>query len=387
MNKRVKILTSGESHGKCLNAIIEGLPSNIHISVEKINENLARRQKGYGRGGRMKIETDKVEIKSGVRHGKTTGAPICLEIKNKDYENWQNIMCPEEIELTQEILEELESKSFTKLRPGHADFAGCVKYNTNDLRNILERSSARKTAIEVAVGSIAQQVLENFGIKGTSTVKRIGSIENTKELPNFESIKENSENSEVRCWDNEVLEQMKSEIDKAQELGTTLGGEIEVYYQGLPVGLGSCMSYERAIDGLIAQAVMSIPAIKSVEFGLGKDVAKLFGKDVHDPFVYENNEIKRTSNNAGGVEGGMTNGETLIVRASMKPIPTMKTPLPTVDIKDMTNSEAHFERSDCCAVPACAVVAEMRVATVLLDEFLVKFGGDSLEEVKAHYGK
>ena len=209
MNKRVKILTSGESHGKCLNAIIEGLPSNIHISVEKINENLARRQKGYGRGGRMKIETDKVEIKSGVRHGKTTGAPICLEIKNKDYENWQNIMCPEEIELTQEILEELESKSFTKLRPGHADFAGCVKYNTNDLRNILERSSARKTAIEVAVGSIAQQVLENFGIKGTSTVKRIGSIENTKELPNFESIKENSENSEVRCWDSEVSEQMK----------------------------------------------------------------------------------------------------------------------------------------------------------------------------------
>ncbi len=366
MNKKFRVLTSGESHGKCLNAIIDGVPSNITISVEKINENLARRQQGYGRGNRMKIETDKVEIKSGVRHGKTTGAPICLEIKNKDYENWVNVMCPEPIELTEYVLKELEAKSFTKLRPGHADYAGSIKYNSKDLRNILERSSARKTAIEVAVGSIAQQVLSAFDITGSSCVKRIGTVEFTGNNEEFE-------------------EKIKKEIDSAKEEGTTLGGEVEVTYNNLPIGLGSFVSFDRAIDGLIAQAVMSIPAIKSVEFGLGKDVAKLKGKEVHDPFYIENGEIKRTSNNAGGVEGGMTNGEPLIVRASMKPIPTMRTPLPTVDIKTMENSQAHFERSDTCAVHACAVVAEMRVATVLVDEFLSKFGGDSLEEIQAHY--
>lgn len=366
MNKKFRVLTSGESHGKCLNAIIEGVPSNIDISIEKINENLARRQQGYGRGNRMKIESDKLEIKSGVRHGKTTGAPICLEIKNKDYENWVKVMCPEKIELTKDVLEELEAKSFTKLRPGHADYAGSVKYNAKDLRNILERSSARKTAIEVAVGSIAQQVLSAFDITGTSCVKRIGTVEFTGNNEEFE-------------------ENIKKEIDSAKEEGTTLGGEVEVTYNNLPIGLGSFVSFDRAIDGLIAQAVMSIPAIKSVEFGLGKDVAKLKGKNVHDPFYIENGEIKRTSNNAGGVEGGMTNGEPLIVRASMKPIPTMRTPLPTVDIKTMENSQAHFERSDTCAVHACAVVAEMRVATVLVDEFLSKFGGDSLEEIQAHY--
>lgn len=366
MNKKFRVLTSGESHGKCLNAIIDGVPSNITISVERINENLARRQQGYGRGNRMKIETDKVEIKSGVRHGKTTGAPICLEIKNKDYENWVNVMCPEPIELTEYVLKELEAKSFTKLRPGHADYAGSIKYNAKDLRNILERSSARKTAIEVAVGSIAQQVLSAFDITGSSCVKRIGTVEFTGNNEEFE-------------------EKIKKEIDSAKEEGTTLGGEVEVTYNNLPIGLGSFVSFDRAIDGLIAQAVMSIPAIKSVEFGLGKDVAKHKGKEVHDPFYIENGEIKRTSNNAGGVEGGMTNGEPLIVRASMKPIPTMRTPLPTVDIKTMENSQAHFERSDTCAVHACAVVAEMRVATVLVDEFLSKFGGDSLEEIQAHY--
>ncbi len=366
MNKKFRVLTSGESHGKCLNAIIEGVPSNIDISIEKINENLARRQQGYGRGNRMKIESDKVEIKSGVRHGKTTGAPICLEIKNKDYENWIKVMCPEKIELTEDVLKELETKSFTKLRPGHADYAGSVKYNAKDLRNILERSSARKTAIEVAVGSIAQQILSAFDITGSSCVKRIGTVEFTGNNEEFE-------------------ENIKKEIDSAKEEGTTLGGEIEVTYNNLPIGLGSFVSFDRAIDGLIAQAVMSIPAIKSVEFGLGKNVAINKGKNVHDPFYIENGEIKRTSNNAGGVEGGMTNGEPLIVRASMKPIPTMRTPLPTVDIKTMENSQAHFERSDTCAVHACAVVAEMRVATILVDEFLSKFGGDSLEEIQAHY--
>lgn len=385
MNKKFRFLTSGESHGKCLNAIIEGIPAGIPVSVEEINKNLARRQQGYGRGGRMLIETDKVEIKSGVRHGISTGAPICLEIKNKDYENWESVMTPDNIEMTDEIKSAVESKTFTKLRPGHADYAGSVKYGFEDLRNVLERSSARKTAIEVAVGSIAQQILKQFGIEGFATVTRIGKIQNDKTSNNYNEMKELSENSEVRCWDNETTERMKEEIDRAKEMGNTLGGEFEVVYTNLPVGLGSHVHYDRKIDGLIAQAVMSIPAVKSVEIGAGKKSAELYGSEMHDAFYFEDGRIIRKTNNAGGIEGGMTNGEALIVRGTMKAIPTMKTPLPTVDIKDMTNSEAHFERSDTCAVPACAVVAEARVAIVLVDEFLDKFGGDSLKELKAHY--
>lgn len=384
MNKKFRFLTSGESHGKCLNAIIEGVPAGFPISVEEINHDLWRRQQGYGRGGRMQIESDKVEIKSGVRHGISTGAPICLEIQNKDFENWKTVMDTLPVELTDENIAKIQEKSFTKLRPGHADYAGSVKYGFDDLRNVLERSSARKTAIEVAVGSIAKQILKQFGIEGFSTVIRIGnaSIENHAD---FDEMKESSEKSEVRCWNSEASEMMKREIDKAKEEGTTLGGQFEVHYKNLPVGLGSYVHYDRAIDGLIAQAVMSIPAVKSVEIGAGVNVSGMKGAETHDPFVLKDGKICRTSNNAGGIEGGMTNGETLVVRGTMKAIPTMKTPLPTVDIKDMTEAEAHFERSDACAVPACAVVAEARVAVVLVDEFLDKFGGDSFKEVKAHY--
>lgn len=386
MNKKFRFLTSGESHGKCLNAIIEGIPAGIPISVEEINNDLFRRQQGYGRGGRMKIESDKVEIKSGVRHGYTTGAPVCIEVVNKDYENWQTIMTPDKIDLSDENIKQIiEEKSFTKLRPGHADYAGSVKYGFKDLRNVLERSSARKTAIEVAVGNIAKQILKQFDIEGFSTVRKIGHIENKKLLQDLEQIKELSEKSEVRCFDIETSEKMKTEIDKAKSKGDTLGGEFEVIYTNLPVGLGSYVHYDRAIDGLLAQSVMSIPAIKSVEIGIGKKTAELYGSEMHDAFYTEQGNIIRKTNNAGGIEGGMTNGETLIVRASMKPIPTMKTPLPTVDIKDNSEASAHFERSDTCAVPACAVVAEARVAIVLVDEFLDKFGGDSLKELRAHY--
>ncbi len=384
MNKKFRFLTSGESHGKCLNAIIEGVPAGFPVSVDEINTNLYRRQQGYGRGGRMKIESDKVEIKSGVRHGISTGAPICLEIKNKDFENWQTVMSTEPVELNDENIAKIQEKSFTKLRPGHADYAGSVKYDFEDLRNVLERSSARKTAIEVAVGSIAKQILKQFGIEGLSTVISIGDA-SVDESADFDKLKECSEKSEVRCWDNETSEKMKQEIDKAKEKGITLGGQFEVHYRNLPVGLGSYVHYDRAIDGLIAQAVMSIPAVKAVEIGAGVNAASLDGSLMHDPFIMNDGKIERSSNNAGGVEGGMTNGETLIVRGTMKAIPTMKTPLPTVDIKDMTEAEAHFERSDACAVPACAVVAEARVATVLVDAFLDKFGGDSFKEVKAHY--
>ena len=398
MNKKFRFLTSGESHGKCLNAIIEGVPAGFPISTDKINHDLWRRQQGYGRGARMKIETDKVEIKSGVRHGVSTGAPICLEIKNKDYENWKTVMSTEPIELTEDTVIKLQEKSFTKLRPGHADYAGSVKYGFIDLRNVLERSSARKTAIEVAVGSIAKQILEQFKINSCINITQIGQaqisgkwkVESGKLFYNdktfsIEEISCLAEQSEVRCFDKETSERMKAEIDRAKEEGTTLGGKFEVYYTGLPVGLGSYVHYDRAIDGKIAQAVMSIPAVKAVEIGEGVNVSGVNGTETHDPFALKNGNISRTSNNAGGIEGGMTNGETLVVKGTMKAIPTMKTPLPTVDIKDMTQSEAHFERSDTCAVPACAVVAQARIATVLVDEFLDKFGGDSLQEIRSNY--
>ena len=384
MNKNFRFLTSGESHGKCLNAIIEGVPAGFPISVDEINHDLWRRQQGYGRGGRMQIESDKVEIKSGVRHGISTGAPICLEIRNKDYENWKIVMDTDSVEMTDENIAKIQEKFFTKLRPGHADYAGSVKYGFNDLRDVLERSSARKTAIEVAVGSVAKQILKQFGIDGLSTVTRIGDA-SINDYPDFDELKELSEKSEVRCWDKETSEKMKQEIDKAKEEGTTLGGQFEIHYKNLPVGLGSYVHYDRAIDGLIAQAIMSVPAVKAVEIGAGVNVSGMNGAETHDPFVLKDGKVSRTSNNAGGIEGGMTNGETLIIRGTMKAIPTMKTPLPTVDIKDMTESEAHFERSDACAVPACAVVAEARVATILVDAFLAKFGGDSFKEIKAHY--
>lgn len=387
--KKFRFLTSGESHGKCLNAIIEGVPAGMRINVEKINQDLARRQVGYGRGGRMKIETDKVEIKSGVRLGKTTGAPICLEIQNKDFINWEDVMSVSDYEYpTEEVLKKLEEKSFTKVRPGHADYAGSVKYNLKDLRDVLERSSARKTAIEVAVGSIAKQILREFGIIGFCHVVQIGNVKLDFYPKTYTMIKEKAEKSDVLCADDLTSDRMRKAIDEASEEGDTLGGKFEVIYGNLPVGLGSYVHWDNALDGRLAQAVMSIPAVKAVEVGAGVDSAELKGSKMHDEiFVDKNKEIYRQTNNAGGIEGGMTNGNTLIIKGTMKPIPTMRKPLATVDIKDMSPSVAHFERSDVCAVPACAVVAEARVAIILVDELLSKIGGDSFAEMKAHYEK
>lgn len=349
MNK-FRFLTAGESHGKCLTAIIEGLPSGISIDINFINEELKRRQQGYGRGGRMAIETDTVEITAGVRFGKTTGAPVCLVVKNKDFENWGKIMSvyPEDFS---------DEKSFTTYRPGHADFAGSIKYNHNDLRNILERSSARKTAIEVAVGAVAKLLLKEFGIIGHSFIIQIG-----KGL---------------------IEEDFHREIDNAKEHGDTIGGKFEIVYENVPVGLGSFVQWDRKLDGRIAQAIMSIPAVKTCEIGLNPIGMK--GSQYHDEIFIEDEKIKHRTNNAGGIEGGMSNGENIIVKAVMKPIPTLKKPLKSVDSKDMTPSEAHFERSDTCAVEACAVVAESRVAWVLADELLTKFGGDCIEEIKKNY--
>ncbi len=385
MNK-FRFLTSGESHGKCLNAIIEGIPAGIRIKASVINEDLARRQVGYGRGGRMKIEKDAVEIKSGVRFGKSTGAPICLEIKNKDFENWQDVMNTEYQEYpAQEILKKIEEKSFTKVRPGHADYAGFKKYNFTDLRDVLERSSARKTAIEVAVGSIAKQILKEFGIMGFSHVIQIGNVKLDFYPKTYTLIKEKAEKSDVRCADDLTADRMRNAIDEASQAGDTLGGKFEVIFGNLPVGLGSYVHWDRALDGRLAQAVMSIPAVKAVEIGAGVDAASLKGSQMHDEVFVKNKTIYRQTNNAGGLEGGMTNGEALVIKGTMKAIPTMRKSLATVDVKDMQPASAHFERSDTCAVPACAVVAEARVAIVLADELLSKLGGDNFVEMKAHY--
>lgn len=387
--KRFRFLTSGESHGKCLTAIIEGVPAGIRIKPDIINKDLARRQTGYGRGGRMKIESDTVEIKSGVRFGKSTGAPICLEIKNKDYENWQDAMDTSSYDYpTEDFLRKIEEKSFTKARPGHADYAGSIKYNLSDLRDVLERSSARKTAIEVAIGSVAKQILREFGVMSFAHVIQIGDVKLDFYPKTYTLIKEKAEKSNVLCADDLTADRMRNAIDKAAEEGDTLGGKFEVIFGNLPVGLGSYNHWDNMLDGRLAQAVMSIPAVKAVEVGAGVDAAHLKGSQMHDEiFVDKSKTVYRQTNNAGGIEGGMTNGEAVVIKGTMKPIPTMRKSLATVDLKDMTPTNAHFERSDTCAVPACAVVAEARVAIILVDELLAKIGGDSLVEMKAHYGK
>ena len=329
-----RYLTAGESHGKCLTAIIEGLPSGLFVDIDFINKELSKRQQGYGRSERMQIETDKVEITSGIYNNKTTGAPLCLIIYNKDYS---------------------EKPSFSKYRPGHADYAGSIKYNLDDLRPILERASARKTAIDVAVGAIAKLLLKEFNIYASSKILQIG----------------------------KVTENFEQEIDKIRANNDSTGGKFEIKYTNLPIGLGSYVHFDRTLDGKIAQEVMSISAIKVVEIGenpLGK-----YGSEYHDEIFYENGKITRHSNNAGGIEGGMTNGEDLIVRAVMKPIPTLTKPLKTIDMKSFEATEAHSERADVCAVEACCIVAENKIACVLANEFLQKFGGDSIEEITRNY--
>ena len=386
MTKKFRYLTSGESHGMCLNAIIEGIPAGFTIDEEYINGQLAKRQSGYGRGARMKLESDKVIIKSGVRFGKTTGAPVCLEIENKDFENWKIPMSIGAANFDDiNVLRKIAEKSFTKARPGHADYAGSKKYNLEDLRDVLERASARKTAIEVAVGAFAECILREFGIIGFSHVTQIYDVKLDIRSENPTLLKEKAEKSEMRCADELITEMMKDRIDKAKADGDTVGGKFEVVFGNLPVGLGSYVHWDRALDGILAQAVMSIPGVKAVEIGKGVEAAETLGSEMHDEIFVEKNDIFRITNNAGGVEGGMTNGEPLVIKGTMKPIPTMRKPLNTVDLLNNEQTQAHFERSDTCAVPACSVVAQARVATVILSEFLEKFGGDSLQEIKHNY--
>lgn len=382
----LRFLTSGESHGECLNAIIEGVPAGFKIEKAFIDNELRRRQIGFGRGARMLIETDTTEIKSGVRHGIAIGSPIALEIKNKDWNNWKIAMCPAPQDLSDEsIVQSIADKKITKLRPGHADFAGAIKYDFNDIRNVLERSSARETTTRVAVGAIAKLILKEFGITGFSHVIEIGGAKAQTDSLDYATICQKAEKSDLRCADDKAYNIMKEEILSASEKGTTLGGKIQIIFQNLPVGLGSYVHWDRRLDGLLAQSLMSIPAVKAVEIGLGAKSGEALGCNVHDEIFVYNNKLSRKTNNAGGLEGGMTNGEPLVATITMKPIPTMKTPLKSIDFFTKEPIEAHFERADVCAVPACGVVAEAMCAYVLANVFLEKFGADNLSEIKSNF--
>ncbi|WP_145947625.1 chorismate synthase [Paenibacillus sp. Y412MC10] len=377
----IRYLTAGETHGPQLTAIIEGLPSQLKLDFEAINFQLARRQKGHGRGRRMQIEKDTANVVGGVRHGYTTGAPVALVVENKDWASWSSIMNVEPIEGSDE-----EKRRVHRPRPGHADLNGGLKYNHKDLRNVLERSSARETAARVACGAIARQFLEAFGIKIAGQVIRIGEIEAPANNLSVDELIERTEASSVRVVDPETEAKMEAYIDEIKKEGDSIGGIVECVVEGVPVGLGSYVQYDRKLDGRIAQAVMSINAFKGVEIGIGFEAGVLRGSQVHDEILYEEGKgYTRASNRLGGFEGGMTNGMPVVVRGVMKPIPTLYKPLQTVDIDTKEPYTAQVERSDACAVPAASVVMEHVVAWEIAKAFLEKFGGDSMDEIKANY--
>ncbi len=372
--------TAGESHGKALVVIVEGLPSGLEISVDKINQQLWRRQQGYGRGGRMKIESDKAEILSGIRHGKTLGSPVAILIENKDFVHWSDIMS---IEKPLEIPK--RTRSVKRPRPGHADLAGGLKFQTKDLRDILERASARETAARVAAGALARQLLEEFNIQIRSHVVKIGSVPDKPLQKSWEAICQIDDNSPLRCADPQIETRMIELIDKAKKEGDTLGGVFEVVARNAPVGLGSHVSWREKLDGQIAQAFMSIHAVKAVEIGEGIENASRFGSEAHDEITYENGRFKRMTNRAGGLEGGITNGEEIRVRAYMKPISTLRKSLRSVDIDTKQEQPSAFERSDITAVPAAGVIGEAMLAVVLANSMREKFGGDSIKEMKRNF--
>lgn len=368
----LRFLTAGESHGPCLTAIVEGLPAGLRADVETINHDLHRRQGGYGRGGRMDIERDRAEFLGGVLYGRTTGAPVAIRIENKDWRNWQ---------------ERWASRDLPKLtvpRPGHADWAGMEKYGVDDARLVLERASARETAARVAVGALTKLLLAQFEISVGSYVSEIGGIVAAiPQLPHDERWAL-AEASAVRCPDEEGTAQICERIDEARRAGDSLGGVFVVTAIGVPVGLGSHAQWDRRLDARLVRAVMSIPAIKGVEIGPAFENARKPGTEVHDEFARVGGSVTRTSNRAGGFEGGMTNGMPVIVRAAMKPIPTTMTPLRSVDVATGERAETQYQRSDVCAVPAASIVGEAMVAWTLADALLEKLGGDSLAEMKAH---
>jgi chorismate synthase len=388
---RFRFSTAGESHGKALIALVEGLPAGLPVSAEWVDRDLLRRMQGYGRGARMKIERDHVEWIAGVRAGETLGSPVAMLIPNRDWENWEDVMAHE----ASTEPGELRRRRVTRPRPGHADLVGVLKYDRVDARDILERASARETTARVAAGALARRLLEEFGVEIGSHVVSLGGImvDPPAELP--VPLNEAADRSEIRVLDPTVQAAIIARIDQAKKAGDTLGGEIEVVARGVVVGLGSHVSWDRKLDGRLAGMLMSIPAVKAVEIGLGVEAARRPGSQVHDPIDPSGHApplggdarggFRRRSNNAGGLEGGITTGEPVVIRVAMKPISTLMSPLPTVDLTSGQPASAQSERSDVTAVPAMGVIAEALVAIVLADAMLEKFGGDSLAEMRRNF--
>ena len=385
---RLRFATAGESHGKALVVIVEGLPAGLPVSAEQIDAQLVRRMQGYGRGARMKLERDRIEWLAGVRAGETLGSPVSLLIKNLDWANWEDVMAAEGTP------GDLRRRRVTRPRPGHADLVGVLKYDRIDARDILERASARETAARVAAGALARRLLEEFGVEIGSHVVSLGGIAVAPGSRLPVPLNEAADQSEVRVIDRAVEQQIIARIDQAKKDGDTLGGEVEVVARGVVLGLGSHANWDRKLDGRLAGMLMSIPAVKGVEVGMGFQAARVPGSQVHDaiesdaegsPATDPKGGFRRRSNNAGGLEGGMTTGEPLVVRVAMKPISTLMSPLKTVDLATGQTANAQSERSDVTAVPAMGVIAEALVALVLADAMLEKFGGDSLRELRRNY--
>lgn len=375
----LRFLTAGESHGELLMGIIEGMPAGLLIRITDIDRDLARRQGGYGRGGRMKLEKDTVKIYTGVRWGRTIGSPVGLMVRNKDWENWRDKMSPDPMFLN-------SAEPVTRPRPGHADLAGALKYGCADIRSILERSSARETAMRVAVGAVAKRLLEEFGIEVMSHVLSIGNVYAKVPKASARELKRKAEASELRCADPEAGKRMMRRIDEARAAGDSLGGVFEVMVTGAPVGLGSHVHWDRKLDGKLAASLMSIQAIKGVEVGAGFGAANKPGSQAHDEIHWSKKDgFFRKTNMAGGIEGGISNGETITLRVAMKPIPTLYKPLRSVDIASKKPFKASVERSDSCAVPAAGVVAEAAVAFELASAMIEKFGGDNIDEMRRNF--
>ena len=377
-----RFTTAGESHGRALVAILEGLPAGLPVNIDEINHELWRRQQGYGRGNRMKIEQDRAEILSGVRHGLTLGSPLALMIENKDWANWQDIMANDARDIAPE-----KSRRVKRPRPGHADLAGGLKYDARDLRNVLERASARETTARVACGALAKQLLRQFSIEIRSHVIQLGGIPDHPLELTFDQIVSIPENSPLNCADPNAEQQMIELIDQRKSEGDTLGGIFEVVARKIPPGLGSHTSWDQKLDGQLAQAIMSIHAVKAVAIGAGLEASSLPGSEVHDEISYneETKEFIRETNRAGGLEGGVTNGEELRIRGHLKPISTLRRALRSVDIDTKQEEKAAFERSDVTVVPAAGVIGEAMVALTLAGAMREKFGGDSLGEMKRNF--
>ncbi len=375
----LRYLNGGESHGKYLLAVLEGVPAGLPLTADMVNSDLARRQKGYGRGGRMRVEEDRVEFACGVRHGKTLGNPIGLLVANKDWENWKDVMAVEPSQAP-------PAKVVTRPRPGHADLVGAIKYGHRDIRNVLEKASARETAIRVAIGGVAKALLGQFGMRVVSYTMEIGGV-TANRVDDPLVAYDKAERSDVRCPDEAAGAQMIERIRAAKHKGDTLGGVFEVVATNPPIGLGSYAQWDRRLGARLAMAAMSIQAMKGVEIGMGFEAARRFGSEVHDEICYEQGgkQFFRTTNNAGGLEGGITNGQPIVLRVAMKPISTLYSPKKSVDIETKEPFDATVERSDICTVPAAGVVGEAVVAFEMANAMIEKFGGDSLEEMKRNY--